>query len=518
MSPEHSAQPSLRPTRSEPQGSAAESPSIWSLPSEARRPLLGLLVLAAALRFFQIGQQSFWADEVFSMWIIPRGDDGLHSFFKGPLHAALLFFWSIWGGYGDVWARSLSAVLGLGTLPLLYLLGRRLGGNTVGLTAAFLLAVSPFHVWYSQEVRNYALLMLVAVLSQVCFLRVLDRGHRRDWILYGLTVIAALLTNFAGSFLPFGQGIYLMFRRRDLLARFLLVQAAVVLILLPWLRNFNSGWSPEMIGGSKTLRDVNFHPMAVPFSFSVFSVGFTVGPSLDELNRALSFGLLRPHLWYFIPVALLYAWILARGLVAIRRNRERQFFYVTWIAIPLVLVSLFAILNVKVFNTRYMAVAFPGYLILLAEGISLARGRTRAALLVLLTAACAVPLYNLYFQPRYWKPDARAASAYVEARVKPGDAVRIFSIPEPFQYYFKGEVPAEVLRWDLLDEPKLRAFLDEIDSRYERLWLVDYRSWYMDPEGKLPRILAREWRQVEERPFVGMKVWLFEKRPARGPE
>lgn len=491
----------------------------WSIPAEARGRLLLLFVLAAALRFLHIGRQSLWADEVFSLWVIPRGEDGLHHFFKGPLHAVLLFIWSIWGGYGDAWARSLSAVLGLATLPLLYLLGRRLGGHAVGLTAAFLLAVSPFHVWYSQEIRNYALLMLVAVFSQLCFLRVLDRGQRRDWVLYGLTAVTALLTNFAGSFLPLGQGLYLLFRRRDLLARFVLVQALVVIALLPWLRNFNSGWSPEMIGQAGTLRNVNFHPLALPFSFSVFSVGFTVGPSLDEMNRALSLGLLVPFLWYFIPVALLYAWLVIRGLAAIRRNREGQGFYATWIAVPLLLVSVFALLNVKVFNVRYMAVAFPGYLVLLAEGIQAGRRRLRPALYVLVAAACCVPLWNLYFVPRYWKPDARAAARYVSPLVQSRDAVRVYAIPEPFQYYYRADARAEVLPWDLLaKEENFDRFLDDLEQHYDRLWLIDYRGWYLDPEGKLPRLLAERWRLVEETQFVGVKVMLFARPdPGRPP-
>jgi len=497
--------------------SPAEEP-FWSIPAEARGGLLLLLALAAALRFFHIGTQSLWTDEVYSLWVIPGGEGGLHHFFKGPLHAVLLLLWSIWGGYGDAWARSLSAVLGLATLPLLYILGRRLGGHAVGLTAAFLLAVSPFHVWYSQEIRNYSLLMLVAVLSQLCFLRVLDRGRRRDWVIYGLTVVIALLTNFAGSFLPLGQGLYLLFRRRDLLARFLLVQAMGVIALLPWLMNFSTRWSPEMIGRAGALRIVNFHPMALPFSFSVFSVGFTVGPSLDEMNRALSLRLLSPFLWYFIPVGLLYAWIVVRGLTAIRGNREGQGFYATWIAVPLALVCVFALINMKVFNVRYMAVAFPGYLVLLAEGIQAVRRRLRVVLYVLVAAACSVPLWNLYFVPRYWKPDARAAVGYVEPQVRPGDAVRVYSIPQPFQYYFHGEVPAEVIPWGVLaKDENSRRYFDELGRRYDRLWLIDYRGWYADPEGKLPRLLAERWRLVEEKPFVGVKVMLFARPDSARP-
>jgi uncharacterized membrane protein len=406
--------------------------------------------------------------------------------------------------------RSLSAVLGLLTIPFFYLLTRRLATHRVALIAVFLLAISPFHVWYSQEMRNYALLILVSVLSQLCFLRVLDRGSSKDWFLYALTILAAIFTNLSGIFLPLGHGVYLLIRRRDLLLRFVLVQVVLVLIVFPWLRDYRTEWSPEMIGDSGALRVTNFHPMALPFAFSVFSVGFTVGPSLDEMNRDLNLRMLIPFLWYFIPVAVLFGWGFVRGLLATRKNRDGLAFYLTWIGTPLILVSLFAIINLKVFNARYLAVAFPAYLIILASGFDLGSTKRRAAVLVLVVAACGVSLWNHYFNPRYWKPDVRSAVRYVEANVREGDAVCVYSVPHPFEYYYQGEIPSERIPWWAAQGgAQLDEFMNDLSARSDRVWLVDYRSWYLDRDGVIARRFDRDWKRLDHEPFIGMTVSLY---------
>ena len=146
------------------------SQDFWSIVGEQRLWLLAIILLALLLRFYQIGQQSFWTDEVRSIWVFTRPKQCLHFDMHGPLHAVLVVFWSIWGGLGTAWTRALSALIGAGTVPLFYVLVRRLGGARVALIASFLLAISPFHVWYSQEMRNYALFIGTIILCQLFFI------------------------------------------------------------------------------------------------------------------------------------------------------------------------------------------------------------------------------------------------------------------------------------------------------------------------------------------------------------
>ena len=159
-------------------------------------PLGGILLLAALLRFFRLGRQSYWADEVTSIWEV----DGLHGpilenlmhSIHGPLHFALLGIWGRIGGFGEVWTRSLSVLTGLLGVWLIYILARRLANERVALWTALFMAVSPFHIWYSQEVRNYAQLITLSILSMILLLRILDRGSLGNWLAFFLVAIAAM--------------------------------------------------------------------------------------------------------------------------------------------------------------------------------------------------------------------------------------------------------------------------------------------------------------------------------------
>lgn len=143
------------------------------------KPILGITMLAAFLRFFQIGAKSLWVDEAFSVWmgwqpaervlgVVARSDQ------HPPLYYLLLRTWLRIGDSPAV-ARSFSALWGTATVPLVHVLGRRLAGRKAGLAAAILLAVSPFHVALAQEARMYSLLAFLALCSLTCLLLLLSR-------------------------------------------------------------------------------------------------------------------------------------------------------------------------------------------------------------------------------------------------------------------------------------------------------------------------------------------------------
>ena len=128
--------------------------------------LLGIVALGGFLRVYQIGSKGLWLDEAFSVWLgwqpvgemlgwLMRIDQ------HPPLYYLLLHFWMALGDDAAA-VRALSALLGTLTIPVVYLLSRRLADDDdkVGLLAALILAVSPFHVRFAQEARMYTLLTL----------------------------------------------------------------------------------------------------------------------------------------------------------------------------------------------------------------------------------------------------------------------------------------------------------------------------------------------------------------------
>jgi len=110
-----------------------------------------------------------------------------------PLYYLLLRLWVGLLGDSVVSFRAFSVLAGLLVIPLGYWLGVELfGSRRAGWLAAALLAVSPFHVLYSQQARPYSFWTATIVISCIALLRALRLARRRDWALYGASVIVGL--------------------------------------------------------------------------------------------------------------------------------------------------------------------------------------------------------------------------------------------------------------------------------------------------------------------------------------
>ena len=179
----------------------------------ALRALAALVVLAAALRFWRIGDQSFWLDEVFTVALV---NEDLVGMLKGVretestphLYYTLAWLWEKIAGDGEGALRALSALFGIATVPVAYLAARQLFRPAIALTAAALVAVNPWLVWYSQEARAYALLVLLSTAALLFFLR----GNVGRWALFGAL---AVLTHYFAAFLVAPMGLWLLWTRRD---------------------------------------------------------------------------------------------------------------------------------------------------------------------------------------------------------------------------------------------------------------------------------------------------------------
>ena len=171
------------------------------------------MVLAAALRLWRLGHQSFWLDEVFTVRLV---NEDLVGMLKGVretestphLYYSLAWLWEKVAGDGETGLRLLSALLGIATVPVAYLAARQLFRPAVALTAAALVAVNPWLVWYSQEARAYALLVLLSTAALLFFLR----GNIGRW---ALVSALAVLTHYFAAFLVAPMGLWLIWTRRD---------------------------------------------------------------------------------------------------------------------------------------------------------------------------------------------------------------------------------------------------------------------------------------------------------------
>jgi mannosyltransferase len=270
----------------------------------------GLTALAAVLRFATLGVQSYHHDEIVTASRILRGDFGHAMDAVGfsestpPLYYALAWVWTQVTGTGEFGLRSLSALAGVATVPVAYLIGLQLRGRRAGLMTAALVAVNPMLLWYSQEARAYALLALLCAVSLLYCVRALRGSRRRDITFWGIASALALATHYFAIFPIAAEALWLLRRRgRASLAGLALIGVTGLALAPLAIRQMSSGHT-EWIG--------NF-----PLGHRLWETAatFVTGETSDIIARPE-----RPML-SVLPVALV---LTALALLAARAHRDER--------------------------------------------------------------------------------------------------------------------------------------------------------------------------------------------------
>jgi Predicted membrane protein len=210
----------------------------------ARLLLLSLVVLAFALRLYQLDYQSLWRDELDAIRFARRDLSGLLPLFvkpghNGPLYYTILHFWIRLAGDSEFSARFFSLACGVLAVPLIFRLGQWWMERGGSLLAATLCATSPYLIWYSQEAKMYALLFLLSILSTHVYLLALDRNRIYLWLSYLLTIIIGMYVHLlAVLIIPFHFLLFLVTwpRYREALRPWLIAFALLALPYLPLAR------------------------------------------------------------------------------------------------------------------------------------------------------------------------------------------------------------------------------------------------------------------------------------------
>jgi Dolichyl-phosphate-mannose-protein mannosyltransferase len=154
-----------------------------------------------------------------------------------PLYYLLLGGWTLAAGTSDLSVHAFSAVWALATLPLIWLLGRRVGPPRAAITATLLFAVAPVSLYYSVEVRMYALLWFQAALTAWLTFRLYDQGGLAALAGWILASAAGLLTHYFYAFVWAACVLWLVLRRgRCSRGQLAMAVLATVLLVAPWYR------------------------------------------------------------------------------------------------------------------------------------------------------------------------------------------------------------------------------------------------------------------------------------------
>lgn len=357
----------------------------------AARGIWWVVLVGAVLRITALGHGELWSDEGYSALLSREPVAGilreLSRDSSPPLYYVLLHLWRSLAGIDAAAMRALSAVAGTAAVYACYRLGAAMFNHQVGVRAALLLAVSPLHLYYSQEARPYSLFLLFAV-SALLGLRWLIEGRvAAGAACYcGATILAAYTHNY-GLFLlaPLAAAVAAGRLRFDLAAVCAVVVAAAYLpwapVLLQQIETGAARWTERI------WRDTP-PSLALIKSFGAFSIGGAVPPYVP-------IGLQRRTPWVHPIAYMLFGVLALRALVpsSARMQAGRQ--VAGWTLLLLGVPYLISFVIPVYVVGRYDVVGLPLFLMLCAAGADgLDRRQTTiAGALVLALAAGSLVAY-----------------------------------------------------------------------------------------------------------------------------
>jgi uncharacterized membrane protein len=471
---------------------------------------IGLLVLALAVRLWHLGGQSLWVDEVLQFNISRQPLSQMVQAIAGgadnspPVYHTILHYVIAAGGTSEWALRLPSALFGSISVVLIYVIARQLGQTRGAPLAGLLLALSPLHVWYSQEARMYSLMVMLLLGQTVVLLRALRHPSWSSWTGYCLLTLVALYTYPYVVLSCLGQGCWLVLdreRREQALRRWLLATGVAGLLFVPWVlillhREDLTAGLEKAVGPA----------MALGYTALTFIAGYNIGPSVAELhvNRGLS--ALVPHWPYLTVYGLLGA--AALGAVVRQWRRERCSLSLAACMVAWPLLGALAVSQAMpsiTYNVRYALAAVP--FLCLGFGVALAPLRTglRVILVVGFIGLSGLSLWRGQTLPQYLREDNRAAAAYVAQAGQAGELV-LLQASVPFKYYFqRQDMVLEAIPRGLSKEERV-SLAQRLAREYPSLWLVECRSWTVDASGVVAETL-RQALSIESRmEFAGVRV------------
>ena len=421
--------------------------------------VIALTLLAGALRLVGIADESFWKNELFSVYWVRNPFEflltrGLVTETNPPLYFVLLKIWTALFGSGELAVRSLSALASTSCVPLAFLLGSELGGSiAAGLIAATLLALSPVQLFFAHEARVYAFLPLFVLMTLLGLCRFLrtpevrafqpDRGFASSLDIYSVGAIALLYSHATALLLLLALFLsailYLAEVRapRSQVMAFVLANIIVGMLASPAIMALalqanspNLEWIPPLTPAT-LLAALRYLMIAPVVRFDV------TGSARETLS--------------FIELAAAVAALVVLGVQARRVGRDRLA-YALLVLFPALFVTLLCGVSMfrPIFVPRIIVWLTVPVALITASALTAPRTRKLHPVAIVLVVLCIIfGLVDTTFEPARHNPDWRGLVADARANL-PHDGMLIVGPhagPLGITYYGDAALAEHVRQW-----------------------------------------------------------------------
>ena len=475
--------------------------------------ILLVIVFATVLRL-PLLNGSFWLDEAAQALESARPFSQqlqLAEDFQPPLLHLILFpFIRI--STAEWWLRLWGALLpGMITIWATYKIGEKMTGKASGLIAALLLASSSFHIFYSQELRPYALPAMWAVLSWLFLMKaVAQKQHfAKEWFFFTLTTILGLYSSYLYPFLALAQIAWVICCQRHQLKNFALNILTAGAAFLPWLPSF---LEQLRVGGEVRVNLPGWEDV----------VGVPQAKSLILVAGKFLFGVLDIELTpFFLLMPIIIAGLFGLSLFVIRKQlwrkvlTDKSLLLIFWLFVPL-LTSWLVSFIVPVVQPKRVLYLLPAFYLLPAVMWQIelnSRPQRRPFNWYVILILLGINLFSTlqyHHQPRYQRENWRELHQEITETYPATSSVALFSFPGPFapwRWYDNGRYPTlSTGELHVSAVPKLADRLKKVTD-YEYVLLFEYLRDLTDPEDKIRHELwALGYREIDSftYPLIGV--------------
>lgn len=451
---------------------------------------LGLTVFAGAfLRLVDLGRKGLWYDEFNWLdWICePSWAQAIMS--VPPPHASLFpaLLWPFGFMFeSDYFVRVLPALFGIATIPMVFVLGRRMFGTGAGLWAAAFLAVCPIHVDFCRQLEPYPLLVLNITIAAY-FLVGVGEGKGLWRCVFAAVFIA--LTIYSHIFGVVSLGLFTLglcselFTSRRSFRKLLALTASWIFgiaLYLPWL----------LYGLlSKKMGSITHDAIKANSDETISYFGRFISHACTAWVGSLG---VDSTITGFILVAI--AVLIAGVVLSIRRYPVQKIVSVTlWIVAGVVLFSFCHFWGYPPYG-RYMMGVIPGVVLLLGLGASrlltvsegsdtvrrVSRGLGVASLLIIVVWSLGVNADRFFAPPI---EDWRSLMSFLKQEVKKEDVIAMNFDSQNARDMFTRYAP-RLLEQELVQESRKTPY-----KKTAKLLESGKRVWYMSKHGvpKMPQ-------------------------------
>ena len=430
--------------------------------------LIGLTIAGLLLRFYNLGGNSLWLDEASTLTFARQTLAGIWESTAGGEFNPPLFYWLEHGmllfGESEFVLRLLPALLGVLTIPVVYLVGKEFRDRDVGLIAAALLAFSPFHIFYSQEARAYAPMLFFFSLALLFYVRASRSDETRSWVFFGLFSAVAFWMHF-----------YAIVPVAVLILHALVTRAGDIR------RDLRSARNP-------VISVVAFVAASLPLlivTVNLFLVRTSSAPTFGVQGFDVVYQtLLQVSGFSDLVMAAFIVLFLVGVAVTWREDRNGALLLVFMMVLPLV--ASLALSSRMPMIPRYLIYLLPVYFVGIASAYPALYALVKDGRAVYLAVAAAVLISTPFLATYYTTPqknDWRGFSAELSGMTGAGDIVVVLPpyMAQPLDYYYSNATD-ETIELGANTGEDLRAIQEQYPGR-QTFYVVTWDILAVDPTG-----------------------------------